>query len=154
MRELAVAESLGVETSVENLAGRRLSLMVRAEQYAAAATMADSLLTAGVLAIKPFMSAMDRRRSAAVAALLLAKRWDRAAEVARLICAVTPGGPVCASLRRELVPSPYVGVRETVRRAVMDTVSHHLAEVSAVEALAPCAQVLATGLVSDSTSRQ
>lgn len=143
--ELHIADSLGIQASIENVPGWKLSLLLLSGRANAAAAMADSMLTVGTLTNAPFIRMFDRRRAYGTAALLLAKRWDRAATMAEMM-----GAPrtqtACASLRREMAGFADAVLPERLRRAVMDTVSAHLPEVAANPTLAPCADVLSKGL--------
>ena len=153
LRELAVAESLGVESSLENMVGLRLQVLVRSGQYATAGAVADSLLTAAALASKPFISWLDRRRPYAAAALLLTKRWTRAAALGDVIGPPAVGRPTCGSLRNELVGGDQVpALQPRELRHVMDTVAMHRSEALAVPSLARCVETLATALAVDSVA--
>lgn len=142
LEELRIADSIGVQSSMENLAGMRLSLLVLAGRYDDAAAMADSLLERGTLTSTPFLRLFDRRRAYGAAALLIAKRWNRVARMAEAIGAPRGDERVCRSLIKEMVGYPDAALPRVVRRAVIDTVNAHLADVLANPTLAPCADVL------------
>jgi TolB-like protein len=149
MRELTVAESLGVESAMENVAGRRMMLHVQLREYARAAAIADSLLNAGVLAVRPLITPIDRTRKYGAAALLLTKQWERAASLAQAMGTQTPP---CANLQSDLYFGQNGSLAIADVRAVMDTVARHFAEVLEVAGLARCADEIALSLVSDSAS--
>jgi hypothetical protein len=109
--------------------------------------MADSMLAAGTLTSAPFLRTFDRRRAYGVTAFLLDKRWERAAQMAEKMGKPPGEGDACVSLAFELVWYDNGLVPKHVRRAVMDTVQAHLAEVQANPVLAPCSKMLSTRLL-------
>jgi tetratricopeptide (TPR) repeat protein len=143
--ELRTADSIGIQSTLENRLGWKLSLLVLAGRNQQAADLADSALTAGTLTNAPFVRLFDQRRSYGAAALLLAKRWDRVAKMAELMGA-PPGETACGSLRREMAGFEDAVLSHTLRRAVMDTVTAHLPEVTANTTLAACAETLSKRL--------
>lgn len=146
LNELRIADSIGIQSTLENLPGWKLSLLLRAGHRELATAMADSMLADGSLTRSPFIRTFDLRRSYGAVTLLLAKQWDRAAHMAELM-GPPPGESVtCASLHREITAFPDATVPEYLRRAVMDTVAAHASEVSEQPILAPCLQVLSRGL--------
>ena len=148
LREIGAAESIGIETSLENVTGLRLQVLVRGGEYATAGAVADSLLAANALAARPFISWLDRRRPYSAAALLLSKRWARAGALGEVLAKSPTGQTVCTSLRDELVGREAESALAPAElRRVMDTVAAHRSDVAAVPALAPCVETLATGLV-------
>ena len=147
-QELLISDSLGVQSKIENVAGRKLSALVLSGRLKAAVAMADSMLNAGTLTSAPFLRTFDRRRSYGVTAFLLDKRWDRAAQMAEKMGKPPGEGDACVSLAFELVIYDNALVPKGVRRAVMDTVQAHIQEVSANPVLAPCSRMLSTRLLS------
>ena len=143
-RELNVADSIGIQSAMDNIPGRRLSLLVKAGRFAEAATMADSLLAAGTLTTSPFLRVFDRRRAYGAAALLLAKRFDSAARMAAAMASREVPG--CHSLRRELVGFRDAWIPEPLRQAIMDTVKANLPLVNANPVLQPCAAILSDSI--------
>ena len=143
--ELRTADSIGIQSTLENRLGWKLSLLVLSGRDQQAADLADSALTAGTLTNAPFMRLFDQRRSYGAAALLLAKRWDRAAKMAEVMGA-PPRETACGSLRREMVGFSDAVLPHAVRQAVMDTVTAHLPEFTANVTLAPCAEELSKRL--------
>jgi len=141
LREVAIAESLGVQSSFEFLPGRRMALLVRARQYTQANALADSLQAAGRLFSRSFDRTIDRTRAYGVAAQLLAKRYSIVAKAADEINAQSTGPTAwCRVIANELSFTDL-----DVLRAAVDTGSLHFAELIAVPSLAPCALDLATG---------
>ena len=143
--ELRTADSIGIQSGIENRLGWKLELLVLAGHVQEAANLADSTLAAGSLTNAPFVRMFDKRRSYGAAALLLDKRWDRAATMAELMGA-PPRETACASLRREMAGFTDAVLPDAIRRAVMDTVSAHLPEIAANATLAPCAKELSERL--------
>jgi hypothetical protein len=151
MRELAVAESLGVESAMESLAGRRMILHMQLGDYARAGVIADSLLKAGALAARPLLPLIDRSRRQGAAALVLTKRWESAVTLAQAMGTETPA---CVNLFKELTFGGPGSLALTDARAVMDTAATHFAELLRVDGLARCADEFSAGLVGDSASSQ
>ena len=150
LRELAVAESLGVESAWENLPQRRLELLVRAGRTAAAADLADSLLRTRILTRRTLIPNIDRGRGYGMAAYLLSRRW---ADAGAVIAAQSPrsdGEPVCAAVLRELATSTEE-VSGAALRELADTVAGNIVSVAAIQPLAPCLGNLVL-LVNDSTA--
>lgn len=139
LREFLIADSLGIQTGIENAPGRRLSLLVLTGAYDRAGAFADSLLRAGVMSAPPFLASVDRRWTYGAAALLLSRRWESAARFAELINARRKLGNPCESLAHELglVDAP---VPPHVRDAVLDTIRAHANEARAAPAMAPCVE--------------
>lgn len=144
LRELNIADSIGIQSVLDNLPGRRLSLLVLAGRYDAAGTMADSMLMAGTLTDSPFLRVFDRRRAYGAATLLVTKQFERAGRMA--LAMGSPQEPGCHSLRREMVGFRDAWIPRALRQAVMDTVSANLAVVNANPVLQPCADVLSKNL--------
>lgn len=150
LRELAAAESLGVQSAWENVAQRRLQLLLRAEQPAAAARIADSLAKAGVLPQRSLVPGLDAGRGYALAAYLMLHRW---ADAGALVAAIRPGvfgRPLCAVALGEL-SNGTDEVSGGALRALADTVANNLVSVAAIPSLAPCLDDLVL-LVNDSTA--
>jgi TolB-like protein len=143
--EFRTADSLGIQSTLENRLGWKVALLLLARHNQEAADLADSTLAAGSLTNAPFIRLFDARRSYGAAALLLAKRWNRAATMAQLMGA-PPGETACASLRREMAGFQDAVLPHALRRAVMDTVTAHLPEITANATLAPCAEILSKRL--------
>ena len=153
LREVTIADSLGVEvSSLENVVGRRLSLLVQMGNYTPAAALAESLLASGSLASRPFRTVLDRRRPNSVAALILTKRWSRLAALAQGLGVPAQAQPACSNLELEFNAAPLASVPATVRRAIQDSVAVHFGEASADPLLARCVETLASGLWYDSTT--
>jgi tetratricopeptide (TPR) repeat protein len=143
--EFRTADSLGIQSTLENRLGWKVALLLLAGHNQEAADLADAALAAGTLTNAPFLRVFDQRRSYGAAALLLSKRWDRVAKMAELMGA-PPGETACASLRREMAGFQDAVLPHTLRRAVMDTVTAHLPEITANVTLAPCAETLSKRL--------
>lgn len=144
--EVGVADSLGIQSALENKEGRRLSLLLLSGRLATAGAVADSLLGAGTLTARPFVRVFDRRRGYGAAALMLTKRWERVATMAEAMGRPSPSDPPCASLRREMTGYEFAAPPPSVRRAVMDSVNANMQAVMAVPALLPCSDDLAKRL--------
>jgi hypothetical protein len=136
LRENTIAESLGVESQMENVTGRRLVLLLRTSQAAAAGVLADSLAAAGALR-RPFLAALDRRWAYGSAALLLTKRFARAATLAAAIPG-TAERPGCWAMMSDLAPGTATSIADDVAQAVVDTLGRHAEAVLAEPALRPC----------------
>ena len=147
-QELRIADSLGVQSLIENKTGRMLSAVLLSGRLKQAADMADSMLTAGSLTSAPFLRTFDRRRAYGVTAFLLDKRWDRAARMAEVMGKPPGEGDACVSLAFEIVLYDNALVPKAFRQAAMDTVRAHITEVEANPILAPCARMLSTRLLS------
>lgn len=145
LSELEIADSLGIQSPIENVRGLRLQLLVLSGRHDAAVHLADSLLAGGMLTNAPFLRTFDRRRQYGAAALILARRWDRlAAMVQAMGRGSVPGDqPVCAALQRELDGLGMASLDDSVGNAIAATVSEHIAAVRAHPVLAPCAESLA-----------
>ena len=143
LREFRIADSLGINSALESVPGRRLSLMVLAGEHVRAGAFADSLLAAGALKQPPFITIVDRRWPYAVAALLLSKRWESAGRLADIVNVTARLTPACESLIRQVTLSD-AAPPEHVWREVRDTVAKYADAVRAVPALAPCATTLST----------
>ena len=154
LRELAVAESLGVESSWENLGGAgRVRLLALMGNYPAAAALADSLLTAGQLAkFVPFVGAINQEHGYAAALFLVTKRWSRLAALADAASRTMPGTDGCLTLITEL-DRPLKPLNVDVLRAAMDSAAVHFAELTTFPSLANCVGNLAGALVTDSAAR-
>lgn len=137
LRSFLLADSLGIETGVENGPGRRLSLLVLNEDYDRAGAYADSLLASGAMAQRPFLAAVDRRWTYGVPALLLSRRWESAGKLARIINTKRNLSPACLSLIEEmtLVDAP---VPDWLRRRTMEFAASQMDAIRGVEELAPC----------------
>lgn len=156
LREVDIADSLGIEAGSENVQGRRLSLLLLAGEYDRAGAYTDSLRLAGAIGNFPFNTFVDRRWTFGSAALLLSRRWDAAGQFAVYMSEKLPtragndttsrSTPSCASLQRALLGFAE-RTPEHIRSAIMDSVGAHRREVEAVPSLAPCADTLATALL-------
>jgi hypothetical protein len=146
LRELRTADSIGVQSSIENRLGMKLSLLLLGGRNLQAADLADSALTAGTLTNAPFVRLFDQRRSYGAAALLLAKRWDRAAAMAQIMGPIRGESSACTSLLFEMIGYNDAVLPERIRHAVMDTVSAHLNEVTTHPILGDCVRGLSTRL--------
>lgn len=144
LREFVIADSLGIQTGIENGPGRHLSLLVFTGAHDRAGAMADSLLRAGAMSAPPFLASIDRRWTYGAAALLLSRRWESAARLAELINARRKLPTPCESLAEELglVDAP---VPPHVRSAVLDTLRAHAGEARAVPLLVPCIDAWTAG---------
>ena len=131
---------------MDNIPGWRLSLLVLSGRMDAATNMADSMLAAGTLTNTPSLRIFDRRRAYGAAALLLAKHWDSLARMANAMGPAPGETTACTSLRREMAFFFDLVLPERLRRAVMDTVTTHRADVAANATLAPCAEELSRGV--------
>jgi len=150
LRELALADSLGVESSWENVPQRRLTLLVRAERHAAAAALTDSLLRAGELGKRPLLPGLDRGRGYGMSAFLLSKRWADAGAVVAAQGRPTGTGEACTIAYDELrIITGEAG--GAALRAMTDTVARYLGTVAAIPSIAPCLEKLLL-LVNDSTA--
>lgn len=153
LRELEIADSLGVQSGLENIAGRRLMLLVQAQRYADAGRFADSLLATRQLAQRPFLRFLDRRRQSAVAAFLLSRQWESASRLAEIMGSAGPNLPSCSSLRSEITDLGPESLPHSVLQAVADTVARHFSDVSASAGLSPCAEELRSlGIDSSATA--
>lgn len=146
LAELEVAESIGIQSGIENRPGFRLSLLLRGGHTAQAAAMADSMLAAGALTNAPFLREFDRRRGYGAAALLLDKRWESAAKMAEQMRVPAGETAQCTTLLMEMVGYDTAVLPENLRRAIMDTVSAHLPEIRNNPVLAPCERGLSQRL--------
>lgn len=146
LRELEIADSLGIQSPIENVRGLRLQLLVLSGRHDEAAGFADSLLAAGALTNAPFIRIFDRRRQYGAAALILARRWDRVAAMVEAMRGPAPTGqPACSVLRRELDGLGMASLDEGVSSAVAEAVTGHVEAFRAVPLLAPCAESLGKG---------
>jgi hypothetical protein len=134
-----VAESLRVETVVENIGGRRVMLLVMMGRLAEAGALADSLAAAGSLP-RPPLQALDRGYSYGVAALLLTRRFARAAELLRAGGAPRTG---CSVLAEALSLGGAMAFSEQLLSALADLSRTHGAEMEAFAELRPCRELLA-----------
>jgi hypothetical protein len=150
LREFVIADSLGLETSMEIVPQRRLTLLVRAEQYAAAAALADSLLRRGALAQRGITGGLDLGRGYGMAAFLIQKRWADAGAAASARRPMNGIGPPCRVALPELATASGEAGGPALQ-AMTDTVARHLMAVAAVPTLAPCLGNLVL-LVNDSTA--
>ena len=136
LRENTLAESLGVESQMESMTGRRLVLLIRTNQVAAAGAMADSLAAAGALR-RPFLAALDRGWAYGTAALLLTQRFARAGTLAAAIPG-TAERPGCWALLSGLAPGTVTSLPDELAQAVADTLRRHAETVRSEPALRPC----------------
>lgn len=153
LREIIVAESLGVESGFDNVPGRHVILLARAGQLAAASALADSLVKSGALAKGPNFPGLNPGRGYAAAAFLLARNWARVAALADASGPGRNGASSCLNLINDLNQAGRAApVSIALRIAIMDTVAVHFAEVASFPALAPCVGNLSVTLVTDSTT--
>jgi hypothetical protein len=148
LRELAVAESLGVQSTLESVRGRRLVLLVRSGKFDAAAAMAESVFVAGAPS-NPVQAIIDRGVGYSIMSLLLAKRWSQAAALADRLGAT---GGSCLSIVNALTGSRGNPSTQGDLKAVMDTAAMHFTEVASIPSLAPCVGNFVVTLVLDSTA--
>ena len=144
LRELLIADSIGIQTGIENTVARRMSLLLLTGNHEAAGAMADSLLRAGAMALPIMIPATDRRWNYGAAALLLTRRFASAGRLAELVNARRRRERACEALGYELAvvdPLP-----RAVRTAVMNAVRMHVDEFKAVPQLASCEAAFTTGL--------
>ena len=144
LRETELADSLGVESQMENVTGRRLMLLVRTGRVAAAGALADSLVAAGALR-RPFLAVVDRGWHYGAAALLLTGRFSRAAALAAAAGSPGRGAPAC----RRLLEVFDVGLGRSlpagVIGAIRDSVAAHAQAFDAEPGLAPCLPAVLEG---------
>lgn len=145
LREFEIADSIGIQTAIENTHGRRLSSLVLTQQHRRARALADSLLTTGAMAPPPIIPSVDRRWQYGAAALLLSADFEAAGRLALIIQKSRGHERACESLGRE-VAALRPPVPRPVRAAIMDTVRAHLEEFRRVPALASCEQAFTGGL--------
>jgi TolB-like protein len=140
LQEMRRAESLGVESNLENLRARRLSLLELTGRSAAAEALADSIFDSGGLrsTLNPWI---DRSRIYVTAVFLRSKQWDKAAALAKLF-GVPAGQPTCGALATQLT-GYSLKVAPSEQRAIADTVAAHRDELLRIPELAPCANALA-----------
>jgi TolB-like protein len=153
LRELAVAESLGVQTSWENQHERRLRALVNAGRLDDANRLTDSLVASGALARVPIFPGFDNGRGWGLVALLLKKRWSAAGA---LVAALPPsawGRHGCDAAVGELSTNTGEAGGNALR-SVVDTVARHLTEVAAITPLTPCLGALVTVLNDSMAGRQ
>jgi TolB-like protein len=79
LRELETADSLGVETGLENVPARRMALLARLERYADGTRVADSLWNAGALNVSNVTAYQIEGVGWAFLLFALEHRYDRAA---------------------------------------------------------------------------
>jgi len=133
LRYAEAAESRHVESEMENITGRRLTLMVKAGQIAAAGALAESLAAAH--ALRPALAPMlDRGFNSATAAFLWTRRFARAAEVAGPLAA----GEACGRWVGDLRGASVTALPDGVAWSVLDTVTVNMAELAMSNALRPC----------------
>jgi TolB-like protein len=138
LRYVEAAESRHVESEMENVTGRRLMLMVKAGQVSEAGALAESLAVAH--ALRPsFAPMLDRGFNAATAALLLTRRFARAAEVAGPL---DQGGVACSRWVGDLRAGTSSSLPDGVVWPVLDSVTAHVAELAALDRLRPCLRQL------------
>lgn len=149
LRELTIADSLGIESAWENLPQRRLALLVRDAQFVRAATLADSLRASGALTKAALLPGLDRGLGYGMAAHLALKQWPAAA--ALIAVRPVPAGvaSACLNARDDLQTLTGEGGGAGLR-AVTDTVAKYLPVLAAMPAFAPCLAQLLT-VVNDSS---
>jgi len=146
------AESLGVESNLENNRSRRLSLLELSGRHAAAERLADSIFESGGLRFPPLVDAwFDRGRMYATAVYLRSKQWNKAAALAKLIGPPGPAQHACESLSRQLAGNALMPPPSELR-AITDSVAMHFGDVVRVPDLNLCADELAGRLYFDSTA--
>ena len=144
LSETERAESLGVESQMENVTGRRLMLLVRTGRLADAGALADSLAAAGVLR-RSFLPVVDRGWHYGAAALLLAGRFSRAAALAAAAGSPGGGAPACRRLLEVLDVGFARSLPDGLIGAIRDSVAAHAQVFGAEPGLAPCLPAVLEG---------
>ena len=146
LREVAVAESLGVQVPTWSPRSRRLLFLAKAGRLADADRIADSLTAAGFFA-NP--SSVLANQDAVVWAYLLSLRAGRAAQAGalldqlagtlRLVNTTMPAQALTAYrvLLGNAEPDEEPGIPRAVRAETLDSLLRHVAEVAAAERLGP-----------------
>ncbi len=141
LREANIADSLGVESGLETISGRRVMLAMRLGRFAEAGRIADSLGAAGALAARPFAPPFDNGRNFAIAALLATRRFSRASAVAVAGARLMRWQPACRALL-EIPVWTTVALPPAVVAAIADTLALHAADVAADSILSMCVEPL------------
>jgi tetratricopeptide (TPR) repeat protein len=144
LRETELADSLGVESQMENVTGRRLMLLVRNGRVAAAGALADSLAAAGALR-RPFLAVVDRGWHYGAAALLLTGRFPRAAALAAAAGSPGAGAPACRRLLEVFDVGLVRSLPEGLITAIRDSVAAHAQAFGAEPGLRPCLSAVLEG---------
>lgn len=132
-REMEIADSIGIQTGLEHVAARRMSLLLLTGDHEPAGAIADSLLRTGAMAAPPMIPNMDRRWSHGGVALLLSGRWAAAGQLSLLMGRAFPALRPCDALVQE------IAVPSQLRSAVIDAVRRNVEALRGVPELAPCA---------------
>jgi len=136
------AESLGVESAIEDVSARRVTLLLYLLDFDRAGALADSLAARGALR-PPLLPALDRGFASAGLALLASGRFEHAAALAsRYGGTNTPTREPCEMLihplrRESAAPPPDSIAWAVIHRALRDS-----AAATAHPVLAPCIRVL------------
>jgi TolB-like protein len=144
LRETELADSLGVESQMENVTGRRLMLLVRTDRLAAAGALADSLAAAGALR-RSFLPVVDRGWHYGAAALLLTGRFSRAAALAAAAGSPGGGAPACRRLLEVFDRGLARSLPEGLIGAIRDSLAAHAPAFGAEPVLAPCLPAVQEG---------
>jgi TolB-like protein/tetratricopeptide (TPR) repeat protein len=155
LRELAVAESLGIQSPQYVPAARRVLYHAKAGNFAEAGRLADSLTAAGFWGDP---SHMFVNRDVAMWAFMIALIQGHAAQAAALLDANTqlmrlasPGQPIVALstffvLMGNDDPADEPGITRAVRAQALDSSLKHLRDIAASPSLGPYVGMLLTSL--------
>ncbi len=154
LRELETADSLGVETGLENVPARRMALLAKLRRYADGSRIADSLLQAGALDMSTLNAFQIEGAGWGFTLFQMEGRYDRAdALLDRTIVALTPAALANPELSGDMlgfiflsgyVPQFFnlpVEVRVTVLEKVLAD-APRLASTSSVARMLPFSAML------------
>ncbi len=138
LAELEIADSLGVETELENLTARRMVLLAEAGRHPEALQLSDSLRTAGLFAnprlIDPFVWVYG---GAAFSLYLINGDWANASglmdELSGPLTAIAPalGEMIIATLCSATSPKP-------LRREALSRILHEIRAYPSTESMEDC----------------
>ncbi len=142
LAELEIADSLGVETELENLTARRMVLLAEAGRRTEARELADSLRTAGLFATPRLIDPFLWVHGGAMFSLYLVNgEWANASglmdELSAPLTAIAPtlGEVVVAVMCSPMSPRP-------LRRAALSRILHEIRAYPSTESMEDCLDVL------------
>ena len=145
LSELAIADSLGVETELENLTGRRMVLLAKSRRLAEALHLADSLDNAGVFAT--FDLGLYEYAASAVSLYMLNGDYDEANSLIERMrnAAVELGIPI--NIAQEVTVSSLCALATPVplRVDVVNAVLDNITAFPAAKSMEMCAGELIEG---------
>jgi hypothetical protein len=152
LREAVIADSLGVQSSWENVRSRRLRLLMLTGARAHAAALADSMLARRDFAV-PTPVTLDQGRGYAAAIFIIAKQWQQLEKLIEASGFMPLGGQAgCLNVINDLSGGPVRRSDPAILREVMDTAAAHFGAIAASPSLEGCAGNFVGTLLVDSTT--